>query len=216
MIDSISNRYSSLAESECCLSCGKAVQFAEARQGECCLDLGSGRGTDVLRMATQVGVSGFVWGIDISDGMLAKARDTASKMGVSNVLFEKAELENLPIASESVDLVISNCVLNHARDKAEVWREIYRVLKPGGRFVVSDIFATQPVPEKFRNDPDAVAECWAGADTRAVYLTTVRLAGFPDIEIIEESKPYSKGEVEVCSFTLAGKKKRKSHCSCRC
>jgi len=213
--DAINIRYSSLATSDCCLSCGGAVKYAEPRLGETCVDLGSGRGTDALRMATQVGPAGFVYGIDISDGMLDKARATAEKVGARNVKFEKAELEKLPLPSASVDLIISNCVLNHAQDKAQVWREIYRILKPGGRFVVSDIFSTAPVPEKYRTDAAAVAECWAGADTRAVYLQTVQEAGFASVDILEESQPYAKGEVEVCSFTLAGKKVSQGRCSCR-
>lgn len=213
--DAINIRYSSLAASDCCLSCGGAVKYAEPKLGETCVDLGSGRGTDALRMATQVGPAGFVYGIDISDGMLEKARATAEKVGARNVKFEKAELEKLPLPSASVDLIISNCVLNHAHDKAQVWREIYRILKPGGRFVVSDIFSTAPVPEKYRTDAAAVAECWAGADTRAVYLQTVQVAGFASVDILEESQPYAKGEVEVCSFTLAGKKVSQGRCSCR-
>lgn len=213
--DAINNRYSVLAGSDCCLSCGSAVKYAEPRLGETCLDLGSGRGTDVLRMATQVGPAGFVWGIDISDGMLDKARATAEKVGARNVRFEKAELEKLPLESGTVDLVISNCVLNHAQDKLQVWREIFRVLKPGGRFVVSDIFSTAPVPEKYRTDPAAVAECWAGADTRDQYLGTVVAAGFTTVDILEESQPYAKGEVEVCSFTLAAQKTSPARCACR-
>lgn len=213
--DAINTRYSSLASSDCCLSCGSASKFAQPRMGEVCVDLGSGRGTDALRMATQVGPAGFVYGIDISDGMLDKARDAAAKVGATNVRFLKAELEDLPIPSGSVDLVISNCVLNHAADKAQVWREIFRILKPGGRFVVSDIYSSEPVPEQYRNDPDAVAECWAGADTREVYLRTVRNAGFEELSILEESKPYAKGAIEVSSFTLAAPKAVKVRCGCR-
>lgn len=213
--DAINLRYSALATGDCCLSCGSASQFAHPRTGEVCVDLGSGRGTDALRLATQVGPAGFVYGVDISDGMLDKARDAAAKVGATNVRFLKAELEDLPIPSDSVDLVISNCVLNHAADKAQVWREIYRILKPGGRFVVSDIYASAPVPEQYRHDPAAVAECWAGADTREVYLKTVRQAGFENLSILEESQPYAKGAIEVSSFTLAAPKAVKVRCGCR-
>jgi len=208
----IENRYGSLAESACCLSCGGAVDHAAARPGETCVDLGSGRGTDCLRMAQSVGETGFVWGLDISDKMLEKARASAVKLGLSNVRFEKAELEHLPVPDASVDLVISNCVLNHTRDKAAVWREIGRILKDGGRFVVSDIYASAPVPEEFRNDPEAVAECWAGADTRDVYLATIAAAKLGSIEVLEESVPYSKGRIEVSSFTVKGRKP--SRCCC--
>lgn len=211
---SIDQRYSGLAEDNCCLSCGKAIEYADAKPGEVCVDLGSGRGTDVIRMSEAVGNKGFVYGLDISDGMLEKARKNALRMGVDNVLFKKAVLEDLPLPDNCADLVISNCVLNHADDKGKVWKEIFRILKPGGRFAVSDIFSTVPVPEKYRNDPEAVAECWAGADTREVYLETVAAAGFPEIEVTEESSPYPKGEIEVCSFTLAAKKPGKVSCCC--
>jgi SAM-dependent methyltransferase len=202
----IQGRYDALAQETCCLSCGGAADKAEPRPGETCLDLGSGRGTDVLRMAESVGPDGFVWGIDISEGMLEKARATAAKLGVPNVRFDRAELEKLPIPSNSVDLVVSNCVLNHARDKSAVWKEIFRILKPGGRFVVSDIYSSAPVPPEFRDDPEAVAECWAGADTRGVYLATVLGAGLEEIAVLEESAPYPKGRIEVSSFTVRGAK----------
>lgn len=208
----IESRYSELAESSCCLSCGGAVDHARPRPGETCLDLGSGRGTDVLRMSQEVGDDGFVWGIDVSDGMLEKARSTAEALGVANVRFDKSELEHLPLPKESVDLVVSNCVLNHAQDKGAVWKEIHRVLKPGGRFVVSDIVASATVPDEYRRDPEAVAECWAGADTLEVYLETVESAGLVELEILERSQPYPKGKIEVSSFTLQGWKPSLRRC----
>src|ERR1039457_3546473 len=137
-IKEINNRYSGLAETDCCLSCGGAIENAEPKRGDVCVDLGSGRGTDVLRMAELVGETGFVYGIDISDGMLGKARRNAEKFGVSNVSFVRSELEKLDLADNIADLVISNCTLNHADDKQAVWNEIYRILKKGGRFVISD------------------------------------------------------------------------------
>jgi SAM-dependent methyltransferase len=210
----IESRYSELAQESCCLSCGGAVDHGCPASGEVCVDLGSGRGTDALRMAQDVGPNGFVWGIDIADGMLEKARSTASKLGVSNVRFEKAVLEHLPVPSDSADLVVSNCVLNHASDKPKVWSEIFRILKSGGRFAVSDIYSSVPVPEEFRDDPQAVAECWAGADTREVYLQTVLDAGFSDLSVSEESQPYPKGKIEVSSFTLQGRKPSGRGCCC--
>lgn len=205
-------RYSGLATESCCLSCGGAVDHGKPAAGEFCVDLGSGRGTDVLRMADDVGPNGFVWGIDIADGMLDQARSTADRLGIANVRFEKSELEHLPIPSLSVDLVVSNCVLNHASDKPAVWAEIFRILKPGGRFAVSDIYSSLPVPEEFKNDPAAVAECWAGADTSKVYLKTVQNAGFHDLSIRDESDPYPKGSIEVSSFTLLGTKPKLRRC----
>ena len=201
----INKRYSKLAEESCCLSCGGAIDYSKAQLGEYCLDLGSGRGTDAIRLAGEVGPNGLVFGIDISEGMLLKAKATAEKLGVKNVKFMQSELENLPIDSKTIDLVISNCTINHATNKQKVWNEIARVLKSGGRFVVSDIYASDTVPEEYRNDPEAIAECWAGSVTREVYMDQLAQAGFKDVEILEESKPYPKGKIEVSSFTLRGK-----------
>jgi len=211
-IKEINNRYSELAESECCLSCGGAINYAEPKPGEICVDLGSGRGTDVLRMAELVGETGFVYGIDVSDGMLEKARRNAEKFEVTNVSFVNCELEKLDLPDNLADLVISNCTLNHAADKQAVWDEIYRILKKGGRFVISDIYSIGEIADEYRNDPVAVAECWAGSVTRAEYMQQLEKAGFTTIEIIEESAPYAKGHAEVASFTIAGKKDR---CNCK-
>lgn len=200
-------RYSELAEDTCCLSCGSAIDFSKAKPGEVCVDLGSGRGTDVLRLAEEVGENGFAFGVDVSEGMLKKAEKNAVKLGVTNVSFVKSELEDIKIGSELADLIISNCTINHAKDKFKTWSEIERILKRSGRFVVSDIYATAEVPEKYRNDPQAVAECWAGASTKQEYLETLQKVGFKNIEIIEESTPYPKGEIEVISFTISGTKK---------
>ena len=202
----INIRYSELAETSCCLSCGGAINHSNAQTGETCVDLGSGRGTDVLRLADEVGADGFVYGIDISDGMLAKAARQAERLGVGNVDFLKSDLEKLPLESDTVDLLISNCTINHASDKQNVWNEVYRVLKPGGRFTVSDIYSLQPVPDEYRNDPAAVAECWAGSVTRDVYSEQLLKAGFTEVQILEESDPYPKGAIEVASWTILGVK----------
>jgi SAM-dependent methyltransferase len=211
--EAIDKRYGALAESSCCLSCGGAVQHAAARPGEVCLDLGSGRGQDVLRLAEAVGRSGFCWGVDVSDGMLERARRNAEKLGLHNVGFLKSPLERIPLPDAAVDLVVSNCTINHAADKDAVWAEVHRVLRPGGRFVVSDIYATADVPEEFRSDPEAVAECWAGAVRRDVFLASVRAAGLAGLEVLEESAPYEKGKIHVASITLAGSKP--DGCCCR-
>ena len=204
--ESINERYTSLSETSCCLSCGGAINHAKPQPGETCVDLGSGRGNDVIRLAEEVGENGFVFGIDISEGMIAKANATLEKFEVQNARILKAELESLPLRDDSIHLVISNCTINHASDKPAVWSEVYRILKSGGRFVVSDIYAVQPIAEKYRNDPAAVAECWAGSVTRAEYLTMLAKAGFNDIKIFEESEPYTKGQAEVASFTISGRK----------
>jgi arsenite methyltransferase len=209
---SINLRYTELANTSCCLSCGGAIGYAKPRPGEYCVDLGSGRGTDVLRMAEAVGETGFVYGIDAADGMLETAKRNAEKLEISHVSFLKSDLEKIPVPGGIIDLVISNCSINHAGDKQKVWDEVYRMLKEGGRFVVSDIYAVTPVPEEYRNDPAAVAECWAGAVTHEEYLNTLSKAGFSEISMLEESKPYAKGKVEVVSFTIFGRKEKKCCC----
>ena len=205
----INKRYSELSGSECCLSCGGAINFCEVKTGEICVDLGSGRGHDVIRLASEVGNSGFVYGIDIADGMLEKAMVNAQRLGASNVKFMKCELEQLVLPDKTANLVISNCTINHSQDKQAVWNEVHRILKSGGRFVVSDIYATAPVPDEYKNDPVAISECWAGASTREEYLKTLHNAGFSDITILEESSPYDKGKIQVASWTIAGRKKCK-------
>lgn len=203
----IDKRYSTLAESSCCLSCGGAIDYSGASEGEICVDLGSGRGTDAMRLAETVGENGFVYGIDISEGMLQKSRNTAERLGIENVSFIGSTLEKINIEDNKADLVISNCTINHASDKQSVWNEVYRILKRGGRFVVSDIYSVTPIPDEYRSDPVAVAECWAGSVTREEYLTQLSEAGFSDVRIIEESEPYEKGRAMVASWTIAGQKR---------
>ena len=207
----IERRYTGLAEQECCLSCGGAVDLSQPQPGETCIDLGCGKGTDLIRLREGVGEQGMVYGIDISDGMLAKASKNIDKFGYTNVRLVRSELEQLQVEGGVANLVISNCTINHASNKRAVWSEIKRVLKKGGRFVVSDIYATEPVPAQYANDPVAVAECWAGAITKEEYLSILNETGFKNITIIEESKPYKKGEVTVVSFTVSA---TKSSCNC--
>jgi ubiquinone/menaquinone biosynthesis C-methylase UbiE len=211
----INNRYTELAESTCCLSCGGAIDHSQAQPGEVCVDLGSGRGTDVLRLAEVVGAEGFVYGIDISDGMIKKANVTAQNLGIKNVRFLQSPLEKININDNTVDLVISNCTINHAADKQAVWNEVYRMLKEGGRFIVSDIYAPTPILEEYRNDPVAIAECWAGSVTREEYLDQLTIAGFTSVRIVEESAPYEKGKTMITSWTIEGVKPAHK-CSCCC
>ena len=205
-VASINERYTNLSETTCCLSCGGAINHAGVQPGEVCLDLGSGRGNDVIRMAEDAGENGFAYGIDLSDGMVKKARTNLEKFGVTNAEIIQSEMESLPLNDNSVDVTISNCTINHSSNKEAVWSEVFRVLKPGGRFVVSDIYATAPIADEYRNDPQAVAECWAGAVTRVEYLTMLEETGFTNIKILEESEPYAKGMAEVASFTVYGEK----------
>ncbi|MCX8123803.1 MAG: methyltransferase domain-containing protein [Spirochaetes bacterium] len=201
VIEAINVRYSKLATTSCCLSCGGALNHANPQCGEVCVDLGSGRGTDVLRMADAVGKTGFVYGIDISDGMISTSQELSNKFGYTNVAFIQSDLATIPLADNTADLIISNCTINHAQDKQKVFNEIYRILKPGGRCIISDIYSIGQVPDEYKNDPDAVAECWAGAIPKDEYVAIIANAGFSDIEILEESTPYQKGKIHVASFT---------------
>ncbi len=204
--DSISSRYNRLSGQNCCLSCGGAYSLAEIVPGDVCIDLGCGKGHDVLRMALITGEKGFAYGVDISDGMMETARQQGEKMNIQNVDFVKSNLERIDLKDGIASVIISNCTFNHSLNQDKVWKEVARLLKKGGHFVVSDIYALQPVPEAFRNDPEKVAECWAGSVTREEYLDNVTNAGLSNIEVMEESEPYEKGQIRVASFTIRGQK----------
>jgi ubiquinone/menaquinone biosynthesis C-methylase UbiE len=201
-LQAINERYSRLQVSGGSFSCGRAFAFSNPRPGEVCVDLGSGKGGDVFRLAVAVTGSGYVVGIDYSVGMLEAARAQAP----ANVRFVRARFDALPLEDDYADLLISNCAINHASDKPAVWREVHRILKPGGRFVVSDIYALRQIPHRYRNDPRAVAECWAGAETRAAYIGMVQGAGFTDLRVLEESEPYKRHGFDIASFTISGRK----------
>jgi arsenite methyltransferase len=205
-IQAISKRYDDLAGQQCCLSCGGAINYADIAKGFVCADLGSGKGFDVLKMATMATEEGFAYGIDVSGQMMDTARENARKLNLNNTRFIKCELENIMLDDNSLDLVLSNCTLNHSLNQGKVWQEIYRILKPGGTFVISDIYSLETVADQYRNDPQAVAQCWAGAVTREEYFNNIGNAGFEGVEIIEESAPYVKGEINVSSMTIKGMK----------
>ncbi len=201
-LGAINIRYSKLAETSCCLSCGGAINHAGASFREICADLGSGKGIDVIKLAEAVGPEGKVYGVDISDGMIIKARKNALKFDVKNVEFIQSELESLPFKDNELNLIISNCTINHANDKRKVWKEIFRSLKKGGRFIISDIYSLEEVPEEYRNDPEAIAECWAGSVTKEEYLDQLEAAGFKNLDILEESDPYPKSHIQCVSWTI--------------
>ena len=118
----------------------------------------------------------------------------------------RVTLEQIKLGDNTANLVISNCTINHASDKQAVWNEVFRILKKGGRFIVSDIYSSSPVPEEYRNDPVAISECWAGSVTSDEYLEQLTTAGFTSVKILEESAPYEKGKIMVSSWTIAGEK----------
>lgn len=169
------------------LGCGNPVALASLREGETVLDLGSGPGLDCFLAAWRVGERGRVIGVDMTPEMLERARENARRGGYSNVEFRLGEIENLPVADNSVDVVISNCVINLSPDKPRVFREAFRVLKPGGRLMVSDIVLEEELPEAVRRSTGAYVGCISGAVLREEYLGMVEQAGFRDLEVAAES-----------------------------
>ena len=177
------------------LGCGTPLAFADLRAGEVLVDLGSGGGIDCFLAATDVGASGRVIGVDMTPAMVEKARANAVRVNVPNVEFRLGEIERLPIADRSADVVVSNCVINLSPDKAAVFREAFRVLRPGGRLAISDIVASTPLPEAIRSDRNALAGCIAGAPSLEELRQHLTSAGFVDvsIEINEASRAFVKG-----------------------
>ncbi len=169
------------------LSCGNPTALASLREGEVVLDLGSGAGLDVFIAARAVKATGRVIGVDMTPEMISKARANAARAGLENVEFRLGEIENLPVADASVDVVISNCVINLSPDKERVFREIARVLKPGGRVAVSDMALLRPLPESVRAEILAYVGCVAGAVLIDETIAQLRAAGFTDIAV--EPKP---------------------------
>jgi SAM-dependent methyltransferase len=172
------------------LGCGNPTALAQLNAGETVLDLGSGGGIDVLLSAKRVGPTGKAYGLDMTDEMLALARENQQKAGVQNVEFLKGEIENIPVPESSVDVVISNCVINLSGDKDRVLREAFRVLRPGGRFAVSDVVVRGAVPAEIRRNMELWVGCVAGALEESEYRTKLAAAGFEDIEI-EPTRVYS-------------------------
>ncbi|HTC89271.1 MAG TPA: arsenite methyltransferase [Bryobacteraceae bacterium] len=183
------------------LGCGNPTSLAQLNPGETVLDLGAGGGIDVLLSARRVGPTGKAYGLDMTDEMLALARENQSKAGVENVEFLKGEIENIPLPDNSVDVVISNCVINLSADKDRVLRETFRVLKPGGRFAVSDVVVRGEVPEQVRRSMEMWVGCIAGALQDHDYIAKLAKAGFDDIDIeptrvynIEDARQFLTGE----------------------
>lgn len=197
-----------IAEADLGLSCGSPTQVAAMRPGDTVLDLGSGAGVDVFRAAQVAGPTGRVIGVDMTPAMIDRARGNAIKGAFANVEFRLGEIEALPVDDASIDVVLSNCVINLAPDKRRVFGEIQRVLKPGGRFAISDIVADGEVPLAVREDATAWAGCLAGALDREEYLAIVRSAGL----VVDEAQAAPWGESDksagyrFISATVVGRK----------
>ena len=172
------------------LSCGNPTAIADLKAGESVLDLGSGAGADVFLAANKVGPTGRAIGVDMTEEMVDKAKRIATNYGYNNVEFRLGEIERLPVEDESVDAIISNCVINLSPDKSKAFREAYRALKPGGRLTVSDIVSERALPDEIKTNSSAWACCIGGALEQQEYLEKIKKAGFKDIEIVSSREFY--------------------------
>jgi arsenite methyltransferase len=184
------------------LGCGNPTLLAELRAGETVLDLGSGGGIDVLLSARRVGPTGFAYGVDMTDEMLTLARENQRRAGVTNVEFLKGEIEAMPLADGKVDVIISNCVINLSADKRRVIAEAFRVLKPGGRFAVSDIVVRREIPDAIRRSAELWAGCVAGALEEWTYRDLLEDAGFTDVEVVP-TRIYSREDAKAMAIDNA-------------
>lgn len=169
------------------LGCGNPVSLASLKEGETVLDMGAGAGFDCFLAADKVGKKGKIIGVDMTPEMVEKARENAEKSGADNVEFRLGEIENLPVADNSVDAVISNCVINLSPDKRRVFIEAFRVLKSGGRLMISDIVLLNELPEEIRNSVEAYVGCVSGTVLKEEYLKAIEEAGFQDVKIMDET-----------------------------
>jgi arsenite methyltransferase len=168
------------------LGCGNPTALASLKEGETVLDLGSGAGIDCFLAAQAVGPNGRAIGVDMTAEMIERARENARVNGIENVEFRLGEIEHLPVADGSVDVVISNCVVNLSPDKPQVFRDAFRALKPGGRMFLSDIVLLKPLPEEVKTSIEAYVGCVAGASMKADYLAAIEAAGFRDVEVLKD------------------------------
>ncbi len=169
------------------LGCGNPIALASLQEGETVLDLGSGAGFDVFLAAARVGKAGRVIGVDMTPEMITKAKENAENGNYGNVEFRLGDIEKLPVDRETVDVVISNCVINLSPDKRTVFQEAYRTLKPGGRLMVSDIVLLKELPEGIKNSVEAYVGCLSGAVMKAEYMEAIKAAGFQEVRILDET-----------------------------
>ena len=206
------------------LGCGLPTQFAMIKKGDTIVDLGSGAGNDCFVARAESGEKGKVIGVDFSDEMLAKAHQNAAKLGFTNVDFVKGDIEELPLESSIADVVVSNCVLNLVPDKQKAFSQVYRILKPGGHFSISDVVLVGELPQKLREEAEMYAGCVSGAIQKDEYIEVIRNAGFIDIKIQkdkiievpdyillsylkkDELADFKKSNVGIFSITVFGRK----------
>ena len=212
------------ADADLSLGCGIPTEFAQIKEGDTVLDLGSGAGNDCFIARELTGPTGKVMGVDFTDAMIEKARINADKLGFNNVEFRKGDIENMPVGGEAIDVVVSNCVLNLVPNKTKAFEETYRVLKAGGHFSMSDVVLKGELPAKLKEDAEMYAGCVSGAIQKEAYLDIIDKAGFEGIavqkekmvilpdEIISqylsetEMAQYKNGEFGVFSITVYGQK----------
>lgn len=205
----VQDRYARESCGDDYLSCGQALDLAGIKPGERVLDLGCGRGADVIRAAFLVGPAGEAVGVDLTPEMITEAEKNRQAAEVSNARLITAAMENLPLADGEFTAVISNCAINHSRNKELVYREIYRVLSPGGRMVVSDVVAQEKLPATITADPEAWADCFGGAIPEEEYFTAIRAAGFQEIQVLER-REYLKNDYPMASLTIKASKPQKA------
>lgn len=205
MLNEINSRYTNESGSCSNLSCGSNLDLLNIEKGENILDLGCGRGNETIQAAILTGIEGKAVGIDITQAMIDAAHANAESIGISNAWFIKGDIENIPFDEAVFDAVISNCVINHVKGKNKVYSEILRVLKRGGRFVISDVVSKNPLPEEIKNDPEAWAQCFGGAITEKEYLDSIISAGFTNIEILKR-REYLKNGYDFISLTIRATK----------
>jgi len=220
------------ADADLGLGCGLPTEFAKIKEGDTVIDLGSGAGNDVFIARKFTGEKGKVIGIDFTEAMIAKARANAEKLGLQNVEFRQGDIDDMPVTANYADVIVSNCVLNLVPNKHKVISEIYRVLKPGGHFSISDIVLEGELPEKWRNVTELYAGCVTGAIQKKEYLDTIKEAGFTNITLqkdkaiilpddvltnylnAEEIIAYKNGAVKISSITVYAEKPTKDDRNC--
>jgi len=232
MTDDYSNLEGYNPDADLGLGCGLPTQFAQIKQGDVVIDLGSGAGNDAFIARHETGETGKVIGIDFTPAMIEKARGNAEKLGFNNVEFRQGDIEKMPVTANAADVIVSNCVLNLVPDKDGVFKEIYRVLKPGGHFSISDIVLAGELPEAIREAAEMYAGCVAGAIQKQVYLEIIEAAGFKNITLqkdkaiiipdnilssylsAEEIAEYKNGKTKITSITVYAEKLAKDDRNC--